>query len=350
MSQAHTVSIPNMDIPPVAHPSHRKNGDHKNPVVIERSEFFDLIPGLVVVMDRNHTIVDINEVAARTAGRSREACVGLKFWELFDNPECKAGTCTASQAVKSGTRCEGIARPIVQGKQISALISAAPRFGEDGEVVGVVELIVPTTGEINLAGEIHSLAAAVNMGQLDARIDESKFDGRYVESVRAINQIMEALMGPVRITAAYLDKLSQGVIPEKITTEYAGDFNVIKNDLNACVDVLDGLTEVSAVLDRMSVNDLSKTATESFPGIFGKVCRSANAAQTRVSNATKVLRQVACGDFKKELEDLEAVGKRSETDEFVPAFVTMMRSVGALVEDTQTLADAAVQGKLSTRG
>ncbi len=321
MSQAHTVSIPDMDTPPVPHLSPRKNGDHKNRAVTERSEIFDLIPGLVVVMDRDHTIVDLNETAARTAGRNRETCIGLKFWDLFDSPECRTGTCAGSQAVKSGARCEAIARPVVQGKQIAALISAMPRFGSNGEVVGVVELIVPTTGDINLAAEIHRLGAAVKMGQLAERIDEAKFDGRYLDSVRAINQIMEALMAPFRITAGYLDKLSKGVIPEKISTEYAGDFNVIKNDLNACVDVLDGLTEVSSVLDRMSVNDLSKTATESYPGIFGKVCRSANAAQTRVSNATSVLRQVACGDFKKELEELEAVGKRSESDEFVPALL-----------------------------
>jgi methyl-accepting chemotaxis protein len=349
MSQAHTVSIPNMDIPPVPHPSHRKNGDHKNRAAIERSEIFDLIPGLVVVMDRDHTILDLNETAARTAGRSTETCIGLKFWDLFDSPECKAGTCAASQAAKSGTRCEAIARPVVQGKQIDALISAVPRFGQDGEVVGVVELIVPATGDIHMADEIRRLAAAVNMGQLGERIDEAQFDGRYVEGVRAINQIMETMMKPVGMTAGYLDKLSKGVIPEKITTEYAGDFNVIKNDLNACVDVLDGLMEASGVLDRMSVNDLSKKAAENYPGIFGEVCHSANAAQSRVLNATRVLRQVACGDFKKDLEELETVGKRSETDEFVPAFVTMMRSVDTLVEDTQTLADAAVQGKLSTR-
>lgn len=69
--------------------SHAANGRLKS---LDRNEIYDLIPGLVVVMDTNHTILDLNETAARTAGRPKEECLGAKFWDLFDNPGCRANT------------------------------------------------------------------------------------------------------------------------------------------------------------------------------------------------------------------------------------------------------------------
>ncbi len=41
-------------------------------------------------MDCDHTILEVNQTAATAAGRSKERCIGVKFWELFDNPGCRA--------------------------------------------------------------------------------------------------------------------------------------------------------------------------------------------------------------------------------------------------------------------
>ena len=43
------------------------------------------------------------------------------------------------------------------------------------------------------------------------------------------------------MTAEYVDRISKGDIPPKITDTYNGDFNEIKNNLNACIDVMNGL-------------------------------------------------------------------------------------------------------------
>jgi len=55
---------------------------------IERGDLFELIPQPVVVMDRDHTILHLNGAAAAAAEKSLEACVGAKFWDLFDSPGC----------------------------------------------------------------------------------------------------------------------------------------------------------------------------------------------------------------------------------------------------------------------
>ncbi len=97
------------------------------------------------------------------------------------------------------------------------------------------------------------------------------------------------------------------------------------------------------------MNDLSLPAAENYPGIFGDLCRASNTAQGGVQNAIRVLQKIAAGDFKQELEVLEKVGRRSEKDEFVPAFIMVMRAVNALAIDAEMLSKAAVEGKLATR-
>ena len=42
------------------------------------------------------------------------------------------------------------------------------------------------------------------------------------------------------MTAEYVDRISKGDIPPKITDTYNGDFNEIKNNLNACIDTMTG--------------------------------------------------------------------------------------------------------------
>ncbi len=135
--------------------------------------------------------------------------------------------------------------------------------------------------------------------------------------------------------------------PQKVTANFAGDLDLTKTNLNACVDALGGVVEVHKVQEGMAVNDMSVHAAENYPGIFGELCRSTNIAQGRILNTVRITKQIASGDFKQELETLEKVGKRSEKDELVPAFITMMRAVDALVADAEMLANAAVEGKLT---
>lgn len=90
-----------------------QNRDRKEQVHVDRfpklnvGEIYDLIPGMVVFMDTEHTILDLNEPAASAAAKQKHECIGRKFWDLFDNPGCRAGTCAASETVRMAKVCEG---------------------------------------------------------------------------------------------------------------------------------------------------------------------------------------------------------------------------------------------------
>ena len=193
------------------------------------------------------------------------------------------------------------------------------------------------------------LVEAAVAGKLSTRADAQKHGGDFRKIVEGINATLDAVIGPLGVAADYVDKFSKGTVPAKITETYNGDFNLIASNLNTCIDAMGGLLEAGDTLRRLADNDLSKDARENYPGIFGELCRETNEAQGRVRNAVRILQDVAAGDFRKELEELVRVGKRSEQDEFVPAFITMMKAVAALVDDMQKLSRAAVNGALSTR-
>lgn len=123
----------------------------------DRHALFDLVPAPVVVMDCDHTILDLNRVAAEIAGRSVESCIGLKFWDLYDNPGCRAGTCAASNAVRTGKVCAGEAHPKVQGQEVPVRVVAAPRYDDQHRIVGVIEFIYDTSEEIRVSNEIRRL-------------------------------------------------------------------------------------------------------------------------------------------------------------------------------------------------
>ena len=269
----------------------------KSSAVVDKAEIYDLIPGMVVVMDTNHTILDLNEPAAKTAGKPKEDCIGAKFWDLFDNPGCRAGTCAASEAVRTGKVCEGEAFPIVQGKEVPVLVSAAPRFDKAGRVIGAVELVFPASGDVGLARETARLAAAVTEGRLRERIDESRFQGRHLERAKAVNLMLDS--------------------------------------------ILPALDEVTKVLKLMAANNYTVPVQGDYKGSFAELAEGTNTVQKRVHHVIETAKKVSEGNLE-DLPEYRKVGRRSEHDELVPALIAMMEGIEGLVKDAEVLSKAAV--------
>jgi methyl-accepting chemotaxis protein len=156
------------------------------------------------------------------------------------------------------------------------------------------------------------------------------------------------VIGPLNVAADYVDQISKGVVPQKITGTYNGDFNTIKNNLNACIDGLGGLVEANAVLQKMALNDYTASVDGKYQGVFASVAQAVNEVRSRISHLIGTIKDVSQGDLH-ELPDYKKVGRRSEHDELVPTLIGMMENIKALVDDVNMLTLAAADGKLSTR-
>ena len=196
------------------------------------------------------------------------------------------------------------------------------------------------------------LAEAALAGKLDTRADVGKHGGDFATIIEGINQTLDAVIDPLHVAARYVDQISRGDIPAKITDSYNGDFNIIKNNLNNCIDGLGGLVEANHVLQAMAVNDHTMAVQGQYNGVFAEVGHAVNEVRERVLHITETVVNVAKGDIS-DLTAFKAIGgglgRRSDKDQLVPSFIMMMEAIKTMIDDVTILSEAAVAGKLSTR-
>ena len=200
-----------------------------------------------------------------------------------------------------------------------------------------------------IVDEFGVLINGVQEGKTDIRADSEKFSGVWRKILRGTNDVLDSLVAPTNMAAEYIDRIGRGDIPEKITDEYAGDFNEIKNSINACIDGLGGLVESSDVLRRMAVNDYNREVKGEYQGIFAETTESVNEVRQRLLNIQNISKKIAVGDYYEWLETLRKIGQRSQADEIIPALITMMENIDGLSDAVINLTNAAEEGKLDYR-
>ena len=89
------------------------------------------------------------------------------------------------------------------------------------------------------------LSKAAVEGKLDTRADAAKHQGDYRKIVEGVNGTLDAVIGPLNMAAEYVEKISKGDIPPKITDTYNGDFNEIKNNLNVLIDSMNEIASAA---------------------------------------------------------------------------------------------------------
>jgi methyl-accepting chemotaxis protein len=193
------------------------------------------------------------------------------------------------------------------------------------------------------------LSEAAVQGKLSTRADASKHQGEYRTIIDGMNGTLEAVAGPVKGVAEYVARIGKGDIPAKITTETNGDWNALKNDLNACIDGLGGMVEVNQVMQRIAVNDYTVRMEGSYQGVFAELAKAMNGAEDRLIKVVEAIEAVGAGDFQDLLSGYLKIGKRSEHDKMMPAFIETMTSINNLVAAADESAKAAAAGQLGHR-
>ena len=103
-----------------------------------------------------------------------------------------------------------------------------------------------------LVDETGLIIKAAVEGRLAIRADTEKVQGVYKKILRGFNDTLDAVIGPLNVSAEYVDRISKGDIPSKITDAYNGDFNEIKNNLNQLIEVANNLLKETDVLVKAS--------------------------------------------------------------------------------------------------
>ncbi|MCB1189230.1 MAG: hypothetical protein KDK90_02275 [Leptospiraceae bacterium] len=203
---------------------------------------------------------------------------------------------------------------------------------------------------MSISSEVTRLADSAVAGKLDIRADKSKFMGDWQKLVEGLNKTLDAVINPLNVAAEHVDRISKGDIPQKITANYNGDFNTIKNNLNQLIENLNQF--VGAVAKVQSEHDKGEIdyaiPIESFLGVYKAMADGTNklvASHINVKRqAMSIVQKYAEGDFSVIMEELP--GKKK----FINIALTTLRNnlMGVSAEVTR-LAESAIAGKLDVR-
>ena len=154
-----------------------------------------------------------------------------------------------------------------------------------------------------LKDELKRLTTAVSEGKLKVRGDLASVSFEFRPVVEGVNRTMDAFVKPIEATASYVNRISRGDIPDKITDRYEGEFNAIKENLNRCIDAVGRLVEDVKTLSRAAVaGELSTRADASrHEGEFKRIVEGVNetldSVIAPVNEAQAVLEKLADRDL-----------------------------------------------------
>jgi methyl-accepting chemotaxis protein len=210
---------------------------------------------------------------------------------------------------------DAILLPIAEGNRILAQVSA----GKIDELVTQtykgdhekMKLAVNKVAEVLqlLEKMLTRLATSAKNGDLSDRGHPDLVQGAYAEIVRGVNGVLDALISPLNVAANYVDRISKGDIPAKITDTYNGDFNVLKNNLNTCIDAVNALVADAGMLVKAAVDGKLATRADAskHQGDYRKIVQGVNdtldAVIVPLNVSAKYVEQISKGDIPAPITD-----------------------------------------------
>ncbi len=350
----------------------------------------------VIAFDMDGLVLDANDIFLSVLGYSLEEIKGRHHSMFVDeehrkSPEYAEFWASLKRGHYQAARYKRIGKG---GREVWIQACYNPILDGHGKPFKVVKFATDITPQIQalhaMIADANMLAKAAVEGRLSTRADASRHEGDYRKVIEGVNATLDAVIGPLNFSATYVDRISKGDIPPKITDTYNGDFNEIKNSLNACIDNIKALVNETTVLIEASRDgrlDFRADAAR-HQGEYRKVLEGVNqmldAILLPIGEGNRVLRLIRGGNLREKVEidckgdharmkdaingvhdwlsdlvafitkiangDMSAsVAKASDQDQIHEWLVLLKTNIQALIADTDMLVQAAAEGKLGTR-
>ena len=249
-------------------------------------------------------------------------------------------------------------------------LGADPKqVGEIANMVGIGDLsreITLASGDTSsvmaamkkMVDSIRALVADANMlsiaaveGKLATRADAGKHQGDYQKIVAGVNNCLDAVIGPLNVAAEYVDRISKGDIPPKITDSYNGDFNEIKNNLNVCITAVDALVADAKMLSKAAVDGKLATRADAgkHQGDFRNIVQGVNDCLDAVIGplnvAAEYVDRISKGDIPPTITD----NYNGDFNEIKNNLNNVVKMMNDLLAQTDVLIQGAANGELDKR-
>ncbi len=186
--------------------------------------------------------------------------------------------------------------------------------------------------------DINNLTDAARNGQLGVRADAERHEGDYGTIIDGINRTLDALTGPLKMAARHMDQISNGVLPARIEESFQGEFNDIKDSINAMIENLKVFAgEVKGASDNVASGSqqVSSSAEQMSQGAEEQAA-SAEQASSSVEEMSAMIRQNADNALQTEKIALkssaDAIASGRAVEQAVAAMKDIARKISIIEE------------------
>ncbi len=138
------------------------------------------------------------------------------------------------------------------GKEVWIQASYNPILDMNGEPYKVVKFATDITTQKDAQSQIQDLINSASQGDLSKRIDAEEYSGFIKNLSNGINQLIDAMVGPLHECIRVVKSLSDGNLTQQMSGDYSGEFADLSNSVNTTVQNLqqmvgDILTATAAI-------------------------------------------------------------------------------------------------------
>lgn len=187
-----------------------------------------------------------------------------------------------------------------------------------------------------------------------SKLDEFKKIGKRSDNdvlLPSMIKMMESIKGLTDEVQLLTVSAQNGDLGKRAeTSRFDGEYKNVLDGFNKTLDIIvQPIDEVIKVLGNIAVNDYSLEINDNYSGMFKTMGERINMVRSRLLSLQDIAVRVSKGDTSR-LDEFIKIGKRSENDKLLPSFREMMQVIQELINETNILANAAINGNLTVRG
>lgn len=222
---------------------------------------------------------------------------------------------------------------------------------ENGVTIGMVEEWVDLTEQRQAEKEVEQVINDAVRGKLSSRLDAQRFTGFMENLASGVNNLLDAIIGPLTVAADCMESISLGDIPELIREDYQGDFNKIKANLNTCINAINRLVddantlENAALAGKLNVRADAEVHQGDFKLIIAGFNNTLDALINPLNVAASCMESIANGEIPSQITE----HYEGDFNKIKNNLNTCIGAINNLISDANMLSDAATQGEFETR-
>ncbi|MDC1068768.1 methyl-accepting chemotaxis protein [Candidatus Kapabacteria bacterium] len=248
-------------------------------------------------------------------------------------------------------KIQGTHTAVISLGKLAFKLAISPIHDDNGDRSSFVVVWDNYTYDKIFQDELISVIDKIKTGQLDRRMTVELLNDTFAGTGKSINEMLDGIVNPFKITSNYLNDISLGKMPNEITEAYQGEYDTIKQNINKLISTLNSfISDMSNMSKKHDEGLISVLMDENaFLGAYKEMASGVNEMVNGHINvkkkAIRVVQEFGNGNFDADIEKLP--GEKA----FINEALDLVRdNLKSFQSEVQLLIDSAKNGELENRG